>query len=170
MNRCVQRLLLALALCVSASPVFAQGSGTTSLSGVVTDTGGGVIPGATVVVKNDATGVSYESITTESGAFNVPALDAGTYTATVSLSGFKTAVISNIRVLTATPASINVKLEVGALTETVEVKAASTLVQTQSTAVTSTMAVEQLKQLPLVSRNALYALAFLPGIETAGGP
>src|SRR4029453_571546 len=76
----------------------------------------------------------------------------------------------NIRLLTSAPASITVKLEVGALTETVEVRAASTLVQTQSTAVTSTMAVEQLKQLPLVSRNALYSLAFLPGVETAGGP
>ena len=62
------------------------------------------------------------------------------------------------------------KLDVGALTETVEVVAASTLVQTQSTAVTSTIAIEQLKQLPLVSRNALYSLAFLPGVETADGP
>ena len=88
----------------------------------------------------------------------------------MSLSGFKTAVVNNIRILTATPAAITVKLDVGALTETVEVVAASSLVQTQSTAVTSTIAVEQLKQLPLVSRNALYSVAFLPGVETAGGP
>ena len=171
MSRYVQRLLaLALLVCVSAVPAFAQGSATTSLSGTVTDNGGGVIPGATVVVKNDATGVTYEAITSESGTFNVPALDAGTYSATVSLSGFKTAVISNIRLLTSTPAAITVKLEVGELTETVQVVAASTLVQTQSTAVTSTIAIEQLKQLPLVSRNALYSLAFLPGVETAAGP
>ena len=171
MSRYVQRLLaLALAVCVSSVPVFAQSSATTSLSGVVTDTGGGVIPGATVVVKNEATGVTYEAVTTDNGGFNVPALVAGSYSATVSLSGFKTAVVSNIRLLTSTPANISVKLEVGALTETVEVKASSTLVQTQSTAVTSTIAVEQLKQLPLVSRNALYSLAFLPGVETAGGP
>ena len=164
---------LAAALVVLVSSVnltFAQGSGTTSLSGVVTDSGGGVIPGATVVVKNSATGVTYESITTAAGAFSVPALDPGTYSATVSLSGFKTAVVNNIRVLTATPAAITVKLDVGALSESVEVIAASSLVQTQSTAVTSTIAVEQLKQLPLVSRNALYSVAFLPGVETAGGP
>ena len=128
MSRYVQRLLaLALLVCVSAVPAFAQGSATTSLSGTVTDNGGGVIPGATVVVKNDATGVTYEAITSESGTFNVPALDAGTYSATVSLSGFKTAVISNIRLLTSTPAAITVKLEVGELTETVQVVAASTL-------------------------------------------
>ena len=172
MIRGLQRLLvLALAVCVfSPFDAYAQGSGTTSLSGVVTDTDGGVIPGATVIVKNDATGVSYETVSSSTGAFTVPALDAGTYTATVSLSGFKTAIVSNIRILTATPASINVKLDVGALSETVEVRAASTLVQTQSTAVTSTIAIEQLNDLPLVSRNALYSLAFLPGVETADGP
>jgi hypothetical protein len=171
MSWVVQRLLvLALVVCAFSNSAFAQGSGTTSLSGVVTDTGGGVIPGASVVVKNDATGVSYETVTSSSGAFSVPSLDPGTYTATVSLSGFKTAVVSNIRILTATPANIDVKLDVGALSETVEVRAASTLVQTQSTAVTSTMAIEQLKQLPLVSRNALYSLAFLPGVETTDGP
>jgi hypothetical protein len=171
MNRVLRRLLvLALVVCACSGNAYAQGSGSTSLSGVVTDTGGGVIPGATVVVKNEATGVTYETVSSSTGGFTVPALDAGTYSTTVSLSGFKTAVVNNIRVLTATPAAITVKLDVGALTETVEVIAASSLVQTQSTAVTSTIAIEQLKQLPLVSRNALYAVAFLPGVETAGGP
>src|SRR5829696_8403104 len=119
MTRYVQRLLaVALVVCVSSVSAFAQGSGTTSLSGVVTDSGGGVIPGATVVVKNTATGVTFEAITTSAGSFNVPALDPGTYSATVSLSGFKTAVVNNIRILTATPAAISVKLDVGALTET----------------------------------------------------
>src|SRR5436190_7729750 len=170
MIRVVQRLLaLTLVVCALSNTAFAQGTGT-SLSGAVTDTSGGASPGATVVVKNIATGVSYEAVSSSTGTFSVPALDAGTYTVTVSLSGFKTAVLSDIRILTATPASVTAKLEVGALSETVEVRAASTLVQTQSTAVTSTIAIEQLKQLPLVSRNALYSLAFLPGVETAGGP
>ena len=171
MNRVVQRLLvLSLAVCVFSPHAYAQGSGTTSLSGVVTDTDGGVIPGATVVVKNDATGVSYETTSTSTGAYNVPSIDPGTYTVTVSLSGFKTAVVNNVRILTATPASVNVKLDVGALTETVEVVAASSLVQTQSSAVTSTVAIEQINDLPLVSRNALYSVAFLPGVETTDGP
>src|SRR5687768_1791472 len=134
MNRGLWRSLAAvIVLLVSAEFAYAQGSGTTSLSGVVTDSGGGVIPGATVVVKNAATGVTFEAITTSTGAFNVPALDPGTYNATVSLSGFKTAVVNNIRILTATPAAITVKLDVGALSESVEVVAASSLVQTQST-------------------------------------
>jgi hypothetical protein len=172
MNRCVWRSVFSALLAIAASitPAFAQGSGSTSLSGVVSDAGGGVIPGATVVVKNNATSVTFEATTNTSGAFSVPALDPGTYTVTVSLAGFKTAVINDIRLLTATPASIQARLEVGDLSETIEVKGGSTLVQTQSAAVTSTIAVEQLKELPLVSRNGLYALAFLPGVETSAGP
>ena len=172
MTTYAKRLLCAalVVLLTANSVAYAQGSATSSLSGVVTDTGGGVIPGANVVVKNIATGVTSETSTTAAGAFSVPALPAGTYSITVSLSGFKTAVLSDIRLVTATPVSVQVKLEVGELTETVEVRGASTLVQTASTAVTSTIAVEQLKDLPLVSRNALYSLAFLPGVETAGGP
>jgi hypothetical protein len=158
-----------VAIFASTTPAFAQGTAA-SLSGVVTDTAGGVVPGASVIVKNVATGVSSETTTGVNGAFNVPALDPGVYSVTVSLTGFKTAVINDIRLLTATPASIQAKLEVGALTETVEVKGGSTLVQTTSSAVTSTIAIEQLKELPLVSRNALYSVAFLPGVETAGGP
>src|SRR5262245_25835317 len=143
-------LVLVAVVCLShAGAAFAQGTATTSLSGIVTDTAGGVIPGATVVVKNMATGVTFDAVTSASGTFSVPSIDAGTYSATVSLSGFKTAVVNDIRVLTSTPASIIVKLDVGALSETVEVNAGSTLVQTQSTAVTSTLSVEQLKQLPL---------------------
>ena len=172
MHSPLRRLALLVFACLltSVPPAHAQGSATSSLSGIVTDTGGGVIPGATVVVKNNATGVTTESTTTAAGTFNVPALDPGTYTVTISLGGFKTAVITDVRLLSATPANIQAKLEVGALTETVEVKGGSTLVQTQSTAVTSTIAVEQLNELPLVTRNALYAVAFLPGVATAGGP
>src|SRR5436190_18083057 len=104
-----RQCVLALAVIVSlahAGIAYGQGSGSTSLSGLVTDTGGGVIPGATVVVKNNATGVAFETISTATGAFNVPALDAGNYSVTVSLSGFKTAAVNDVRLLTATPVSI----------------------------------------------------------------
>ncbi len=173
MSRAVLRTvicaLVAIAAFVSPAPAFAQGTAA-SLSGVVTDTAGGVVPGATVVVKNQATNVSSESVTNSSGAFSVPALDPGMYTVTVSLSGFKTSVTTNIRLVTGTPASISPKLEIGALTETVEVTGGATLVQTTSSTVASTISVEQLTKLPLNSRNALYAVALLPGVSTVGGP
>ena len=87
----------------------------------------------------------------------------------MSLSGFKTVVINDVRLVAATANEVKATLEVGQLTETIEVKAGTELVQTQSTTVQSTLKVEQLQELPLVSRNALYAVMFLPGVETPTG-
>ena len=77
-----------LALVLSASVAYAQGGATASIAGTVVDASGGVVPGVTVTVKNDATSASYEAVTSESGTFVVPALPAGTYSVTVALEGF----------------------------------------------------------------------------------
>ena len=75
-----------LVVLLAAAPAFAQGSGSAAtLTGGVTDPDGGVIPGATVEVKNNATGVAERVYTNTSGVFLVPALSPGTYTVTVSL-------------------------------------------------------------------------------------
>ena len=168
--RFVRVLLSALLLLGVSANALAQSSSASSLSGVVVDADGGAIPGATVIVKNNATGVAVEAVSNATGRFSFPVIDPGTYTVTVSLTGFKTYVASDLRLLSARPGEITAKLEIGALTETVEVKASSELVQTQSTAVSSTLTTEQLTELPLVSRNALYAVAMLPGVSTTGGP
>lgn len=167
----VVRLLLAIALVAAGTlPAFAQGSAGTSLSGTVADSAGGVIPGVTVSAKNNATAATFETVTNAAGAFSLPALDAGTYTVTVSLSGFKTSVISDVRLVTNTPGNIRVTLEVGSLEETVTVEGGSELVQTQSPTVASTVTSEMINALPLVSRNALNFVTFLPGVQTTGGP
>ena len=168
--RFVRVLLSALLLLGVGANALAQGTSASSLSGVVVDADGGAIPGATVIVKNNATNVTVEAVSNATGRFSFPVIDPGTYTVTVSLTGFKTFVANDLRLLSARPGEITAKLEIGALTETVEVKASSELVQTQSTAVSSTLTTEQLTELPLVSRNALYAVAMLPGVSTTGGP
>lgn len=162
--------LLCAAVLVLVSAAVASGQSGQSLSGVVIDADGGVIPGAAVLVRNSATGEAFEMATTAAGTFVVPAVAVGSYTVTVTLPGFKTAVINDVRVLTATPASVTATLEVGALSETVEVQAGSELIQTQSSTVSSTIGVEQISDLPVASRNALYFAAMLPGVETAAGP
>ena len=164
----VSRLLQVLVLiALSGSVAWAQ---TATLTGVVTDSAGGVVPGATVTVTNNATKVSLDSVSNTSGQFSFPALPIATYTVTVSLQGFKTFVASDVRLLGGQVGNVNAVLEVGDLTEKVEVRAGSELVQTQSATVASTLSVEQLSELPLVSRNALYSVALLPGVSTAGGP
>jgi hypothetical protein len=156
---------------VSVSDGFTQG-GTQSLSGVVTDPAGGVIPGATVVAKNVATGQTFEVSSNEAGVFAIPGLNVGTYSVTVTLQGFKTAVLNDVRIVTATQTSIKAVLEIGALNETVEVSSRAELVQSQTPAVSSTLVAQQLNEVPLSSRNALYALNMLPGIQygSGGGP
>jgi Carboxypeptidase regulatory-like domain/TonB-dependent Receptor Plug Domain len=152
-------------------PVLAQGGGaTTSLSGSVTDTSGAVIPGANVVVKNTGTAAQYEAVTNESGYFTVPALNPGTYSVTVTLMGFKTAVVNDVKVNASTPTSVKVALEVGGLEETVQVTGGSEIIQTTTPAVTSTIDANQILKLPTGSRDALQFVALLPGVNTPGGP
>jgi len=155
---------------LAASSAFAQGGGAaSSLAGVVADAGGGVLPGATVTVKNNATAVTTTAVTNSAGAFSVPALDPGKYTVSVSLSGFKTVVLNDVTLLAATPASVNVTLEIGSLSETVEVRGGgSELVQTQTPTVATTIQVDQINKLPLPTRNALNYVTFLPGVATTG--
>jgi Carboxypeptidase regulatory-like domain len=187
MGRSLLRLMaLVVVVLLAATPAYAHpstgargalsevegqgGSSSATLNGVVVDTGGGIVPGATVVVKDTATGREITVVSNSTGAFSVPSLNAGTYIVTVSLSGFKTQVINDVRLLAATTQSVKATLEVGNLAETVEVRGNTTLVNTQTNTVSSTMSVEAISNLPLVSRNALNAVTFLPGVETIGGP
>src|SRR5207245_10141096 len=77
-------------LATVSAAAYGQGP-RSSLSGTVVDSSGAVIPGASVTVKNNATGSTFDVVTTVKGTFNIPALDAGTYTVTVALMGFKKA-------------------------------------------------------------------------------
>src|ERR1051326_1555666 len=144
-------------VCLAAASAFAQGAVTkSSLGGVVQDSSGGVVPGASVVIVNVATGVKNETVTNETGNFVVPALDPGTYEATVSLEGFKTVKIEKIVLVAGTTASLTAKLEVGTTSETVNVTAHTELVDTTSTTVASTIRADQIQALPLVTKNAMY--------------
>lgn len=169
MRHLLLRWALCLALLLLVVPgAFAQGGAAASLAGSVVDTAGAVIPGATVEVRNTATGTVERVVTNASGVFQVPGLSPGTYTVTVTLEGFKTFSLTDVRVLSAAPTEVKAVLEVGTLSETVEVRGGSELVQTQSTMVQSRMLSEQITKLPLVSRNALSSVMFLPGVEQIG--
>ncbi len=166
MNRHVRRLLLA-GLVVACSSTLAFAQATTTLSGVVKDSAGGVIPGATVVVTNTATGATYETVTGPNGSYTVPALQAGTYTVAATLSGFKTAQVNNFRVALGVPATVDLTLEVGQLTDVVNVTASAELINTQNATVAATLNADQLNRMPTPTRNALNAVTFLPGVNTA---
>src|SRR5687767_6447601 len=114
MTKSLTQLCCAMLVVFSFSTTaFAQV--TSTLSGTVVDSGGAVIPGASVVVTNTSTTATFNAVTDGTGMFSVPALNPGLYTVSVSLSGFKTAQLNEIRLQPGIPTAVKTTLEVGGL-------------------------------------------------------
>lgn len=159
-----------LILAVCALPVLGQTTSTGSLTGNVIDPKGDVVAGATVVVKNNATGQEFTTETNGEGAFNITSLGSGMYTATITARGFKQAKVTEIKIDVGKPSSINVPLEIGAATETVTVVGGGELLQTQTATIGTTLTGRQITDLPTASRDALDLVLALPGTTTPGRP
>ena len=159
-------LILLLINVLGPSRAFAQS--TASISGVVKDAEGSVLPGVSVTVKNDASNASQEVLTDATGRYVIAALGAGSYTVSAALTGFKTAEAKGIRVAPGQPVTIPLTLEIGNLEETVNVFSSSELINTETATVAATLNSDQLTRMPTPTRNALNAVAFLPGVNTTG--
>lgn len=164
------RVSTILVLLLGSAIAFGQVSSTAPLSGTVTDPTGAVISGARVIIKNTATGTENQTTTGANGAFVVPALAAGSYTVTVTAQGFKQAVAPDVKLNAATPASVNITLEIGAATESVVVQGGGEVLQTQTANVGQTIVGRQITELPFTSRDALDLVLLLPGTSTPGRP
>ena len=156
-------------LFTAAGAISVQMQTTGSIAGIVMDANRALIPGANVSVTNQ-TGQVFKTSTTDGGTFRVPALSNGTYTVTASASGFKTAVIENVKVDVDTPASVNVVLEVGSIDETVTIHHGAEVLQSQTAAIGSTITGRQIIETPIPSRNAMDLISMLPGTATVGRP
>lgn len=171
MKNCLLRLTAVLLLLAVASlSGLAQGGGSlSSLTGTVVDQSRAVIPGAEVKIRNNATGAEFSTITTATGMFTIPSLSPGTYTGTISLASFKQAIIKDLVLVAGTPTTIRVTLEVGGANEVVTVQAGSEIVQSATATVATTLAISQIANLPIATRNVMDFLVMLPGVNTAGG-
>jgi Carboxypeptidase regulatory-like domain len=119
-------VVTAFCLCLAMSaPLLAQRADRAIISGVVTDGQGAALPGATVIVKNDATGVETTLVTNEAGAYTSPPLVLGQYTVTVDLTGFKKAVTSGILLQGGESLRNDITMQVGAIEETITVQGRS---------------------------------------------
>ena len=134
------------------------------LAGTVFDETGGVLPAATVTLINELTGQQTETTTTETGAFLFPLVQPGSYTVTVSLAGFRTAQFTQVEINVGAERSLTVRLEVGALTETLSVSAGGSLVQTTTPEVTQTVVQRQIVDLPLDGRNPIELITLQAGV------
>src|SRR5262245_56370210 len=162
-------LYLCLILVVFATMGQAQVT-TGRIQGTVTDAQGGVVPGAEIKVVNKQTGQTLDTLTNELGYFALPGVPTATYTVTVSLPGFKSVSIDNVKADAGVPATVNAKLEVGSVTDTVEVATGAEVLQTETATISSTLVGQQLHELPFTSRNLTELLVTQPGSATPGVP
>src|SRR5262245_35635844 len=151
----------------------ASGQGTTSrVAGTVQDANGAAVSGAMVTLTNEATGVSFTTQTSDSGAYAFDLVQAGKYTVLVEKQGFKKFISQANPVNVNQPATINAALETGGLTETVTVQAGAEQVQTSTSGnIGSTIEQKTLEALPIVGtrgRNPLDLLNFQPGVVIGG--
>ena len=160
----MKRVALGLVIIVSLCSQLVAQSVTGTILGTITDSTGGVIPGATVTLKHEGTGLTRTVTTDSAGEFTAPSLPTGKYTLTAELSGFKTVSMSNIDVGVDQRVRVNARLEIGAVSENVTITGSSPLVQTSSSELGTTVSEEQIKTLPLNGRNFVNLTRTVPGV------
>jgi hypothetical protein len=133
------------------------------LVGIVTDAQGAAIPGATVAAINVGTGVSREVVTNDTGAYRIGPLPPGTYEVRTAIAGFKSKVQQNLTLQTGAVVKVDVALEVGDVTERIEVSAVAPMLQTQETSVGGVITTQQLERIPVNGRNYTRLLVLMPG-------
>lgn len=161
------RLTISAALAFLLLGVVPAGAQTTTgnLDGKVTDETGGALPGAVVTISSPSLMGTKSATTSANGAYRFPAIPPGLYAITYELPGFATLVRDSIRVELGTTTTIDVKLGLSSLQETVTVSGESPTVDVRNTAVGSTFGTQLLDNLPS-SRQLLSVLAQTPGVQS----
>ncbi|BCS31650.1 hypothetical protein TBR22_A08530 [Luteitalea sp. TBR-22] len=163
-RRPIWLVVLAVLACVAwSSGVLAQ-STLGTIRGSVTDAQGSVVPGATVTVTDEATGVRREVVSTAEGLFEVPNLRSGSYTVEASLSGFKAARRTGIVLRAASVARADMQLEVGDLQDVVTVVAEGQNITVESPSIARGLDAQQLRDLPRNSRDIQDFLTLNPNV------
>jgi hypothetical protein len=138
------------------------------ISGVVTDPSGAAVPGVTVTLRSEGTNALREVQTNESGLYVMPAIPPGVYTLQATLTGFRTVERKGIEVQVGSANRIAITLEVGQLSEVVEITGGAPLLQTENSAVGTVIDNRAIVELPLNGRNYLQLASLIPGATTNG--
>ena len=137
---------------------------TGTILGTVVDSTGAVVAGAKVTITNTGTGLTRTVITDTIGEYTAPSLPTGNYVVTAEMTGFKIAALSGIELGVDQRVRIDVTLELGTMTETVTIQAATPLLQTSSSELGTTVKDEQIQTLPLNGRNFVSLTRTVPGV------
>jgi hypothetical protein len=164
--------------CVSLAVVFAfvfvglpstsiAQQGTSDLTGRVVDQQGGALPGVSVVVRHQESGLFRDAVTGTDGAFHLSAMTPGVYEINAELAGFRKYVSRDIQLVVGRTTPVTITLEVGAVAETVTVTGASPLVDISSQEIGGTVSAKEFVEIPSFNRNFAGYLGMLPGVVTA---
>src|ERR1035437_7608419 len=144
---------------------FAQ-SDKGTIGGFIKDASGAVVPGARVVLTNEATGEAYQATTDTQGHYTVTNLTAGDYSLTAEVKGFKKYVSSHNTLGANTTLDLDAPMTIGAMTEEVTVSATAEVLQTESAAVQAEITGKQVSDQELNGRNPLYMGSLVPGLRS----
>src|SRR5713226_6812436 len=151
---------LCFAVCLFSRLAYPQAEAVNArLSGTVLDPNGSVVPGAKVTLSNPDTGFTRKFTTDDNGQYTFRLIPPGTYQLRVEKAGFNTNVQSSITLAVGQSASLDPKLEVGAVTQTVEVSATAALLSTGTSDLGSEVSSKQAVELPLSIRNVFGLVA-----------
>jgi hypothetical protein len=160
--------LLLLALMVVASAA-AQATGTATMLGAVTDSTGAIVPGAKVTVTNTQAGFVFTSTTTAEGTWYIPNLNPGVYQLRIEAQGFKTYIQNGIQLRTAESPRFDVALEVGNVTESVQVAATLPLLETETAASGQVLEGDTIVKIPVLQKAFYRIYLYMPGMNVVNG-
>lgn len=162
------RIAYVAAMSLLAGTAYGQGE-RAGVTGTVTDASGAIIVGASAIITNRDTNVPARTATNAAGIYYITSLPPGRYALKIEQTGFRPSVVSEITLGAGVTATFNVALEVGAVSDVVEVQATAVQLEAQTTALGKVMQTTTINGLPLIGRNVLQLVSLLPGVTPVGG-
>ena len=156
-------LLVVLCFSLTAATALAQTTIST-IEGTIKDAQGSVVTGAQVVVKSQSLGIERTATSDANGFYRITALPAGNYSITISHTGFATRTFDNVELTLNRTLTLDIPLEVGAVSEQVDVVENAQLLNPTSAATGSTITPQQIKEMPTNGRNYLDLMQLVPGV------
>src|SRR5262245_49082836 len=160
-------LTILMLFLLPASLLFAQRD-TGTIVGTVTDSSGGVIPGVSITIRNVETNIPFSTVTDATGNYAAPLLRVGTYEVAAELTGFKKQTRTAIRLNVQDRIKVDFTLEVGSVSETIEVTGEAIKTQSETSSLGHVVDSKTITELPLNGRNFARLAAIVPGVIPAG--
>lgn len=163
--RLFAHLTIALAVLLALSST-GWGQSTGTIQGAVTDPSNAAVPGAKVTLRSESTGAERSTQTDSAGAFLVPGLLPDVYRIEISASGFQTTAVKDVKLDVASTVTENLKLQIGSVSQTVEVTGGEPLIETSSVSVSQVIEQKTVQDIPLNGRHFVDLVNLIPGTVT----